>query len=150
MPTEPKYLKDILAWIPDHRKSFFLETTKIVNTYSPGAVDTAISIDDVIGTLVKDSGANVTPILDGDEANVGGVILRPVDGVPNNLALAANAVSTTEYFVIKRGPAELNESAFNLTDVGGDPIDIAAIRTALDAIDIKTVAEPAKTTTQST
>jgi len=145
MAAETLYMQDILSWIPENKTEYFLEVLNIENKSLVG-----IDIAEVIGMPVDREGANVTPILDSAEASVEGIIVGVTDGVTNDLALAVDAVSAGKYFVLTVGPAIINIDRVHDTDVDDNPIDIAALTTALKALGIKVRSEPAVSSTQTT
>lgn len=100
----------------------------------------AIDEESMLGMPVKKVSGNWQPVLDGDEANVEALVLSH-----EALELAANTVSPKKYLVLERGPAVINEDAIPTTDIEGDSYTVSTIVTALNALDIRVVQEPEKT-----
>ena len=148
---ELKYMQDILVWMPDDRKRFYMSE---VSLYCPAAVTVANGIDDLIGYPLKLNSGNYELLLDGDEANVTHIIVGIVDGSEQVVEAADltadSAVSTDTYFVVGGGPCELVKDMIETLDIEGNTIDIDALETALAALDIKLVTNPEKTETQTT
>lgn len=84
------------------------------------------------GTLVVDAG----------EAGCDGILLEEV-------TLTASQTTTKKYAYLARGPAVLNKSSIIVLDSNGATMDIAALVSALAALDIRVRLEPTVSSTQT-
>ena len=143
--SQPLYENEILLWLPDNRRSFYITTAPLTN------VSFAAVIPEVLGLPVKESGGDYLPLQSTDEANVSGIVVGREQGAPSELNLDADEVTTYNYFILTSGDAQIAKKHIHANDSQETAFDtVAEIITALEALGIKCVEDPTQTTTQTT
>ena len=102
--------------------------------------------DYLVGWLTKSGGALA---LAADAANVTGIITTADKIVRNAAETAITNENADKFRQIVRGPAIVKKSGINVTDTAGATIIIATVITALKALGITVVDDPAETETQT-
>lgn len=120
----PNVLSDGVKWLTN--PSFCIESGTLTTIAA-----TAQTLNDAMMQPLKIVAGEFIPVLDGDEANVTHFLLER-----GEIVMAADE-TILKVDVLANGPALINYAAIPALDPAGDPYDIAAIQTAIEALDIE-------------
>lgn len=109
---------------------------------------TTVSVADPVGYPLNLNSGSYELLKATQEASCDSIILAG----PAIVDLATTASTPDLYLILVRGPAVLNETKIAAKDHAGTAFTLATLKTALNGLSpaVYTVAEPTKTTTQTT
>jgi len=110
-----------------------------------GAAALTITDRDPIGVFCTDDG---TIVLAGSEATLTGIVVESQEDLP--ATMAADALTTMPYAVLRRGEVVINKNAIPAADPQGAAFNVATIVTRLEALGFKVLTNPTATSTQTT
>lgn len=137
--TKNSSASDLIRWEADDAGRFTRTSAVLTNDTGADLAEDAMGI----GYPLKEAAGVWTPALTGEEASIDGVLVDE-RVIP---AIANAAATESEYAILRRGPAVVNEGELAVNDVEDAAFVAANFVSRLNALDIQVMQAPEESET---